>query len=142
MVKTVNLLRQLSIILFLIVFVLVYAYMPVMVTLSPDGHFEIHKESFFYYGAGSFLIINIITRIITNFFLTRLISWKGEETASWFLALPLIINIYLIFIAGFLGVLNNPVHILAGSYSYLNFLGPTLFLLWVLGLIYFSISKK
>ena len=142
MIKTVNLLRFLSIILFLIAFSFIYAYMPVMVRLNPGSTLEIHKENFFYYGAGLFLIINIISRIISIFFTPRIVISRGEEAAAWFSALPFVINLYMVFIIGFLGALNNSSHILAESYSYLNFLGPAIFFLWICGLIYFIVLKK
>ena len=44
-----------------------------------------------------------------------------------------IINIYISLLVGFVGVINNPNHVSALDYSYLNFFGPVLLVVWVIG---------
>jgi hypothetical protein len=66
----------------------------------------------------------------------------GELSAGWFAALPVVVNFYICFLVGFLGVLNNPSNIQFSSYEYLNYLGPILLLVWGILIIYFMSTKK
>ena len=58
------------------------------------------------------------------------------------ISLIFILNIYLTLLAGFIGVWNNSSHISPSNYSYLNFLGPGLLIIWLGGLIFLVVKKK
>ncbi len=142
MVKTMNLVRILSILFFLIVFSFVYAFMPIQVKLFPESNWMIHKEQFFYYGFGLFFIINAVTWLLQKLSMGQLEETRGEVPAAWLGGLPFVLNISYTMLAGFLGVLNNPAHISPANYAYLNYLVPILIVGWIGGFIYLMLGKK
>ena len=143
MVKTVKFLRVLSVILFLGVLALVYAYLPVEVQLSEEkGQLFMHKETFFYYAIGVFLIINLFSALFI-YLLTPLVMLRGgEEAVAWLTGFGFVLNIYLVLLTGFVGVLNNQAHVSVGGFAYLNYLGPILILGWIIGIFYLLKSSK
>jgi hypothetical protein len=143
MVKVVGIVRVMSVILFLIALGLVYAYLPVMVKVWPgDGGILLHKEYFFYYTVAIFFVLNLFTWGLIQ--LSRpLLSLKGsEEFSAWFESIRVILNIYLTLLLAFIGVINNPLHVSAEGFAYLNFVGPVLLLIWFIGIFYLSFKKK
>lgn len=143
MTKAVNLLRVLSIIFFLVAFVLIYAFMPIMVELgSEEMSLNMHRENFFYYGLATFLGINILVAVLLRMLEAWFASIGNELVETWVLGLHVVINVYLTLIVGYIGVLNNTATMLASTYAYLNFIGPTLIFLWIFGLIYLVVKKK
>jgi drug/metabolite transporter (DMT)-like permease len=143
MVKTINFVRLLTIILFVAILAMVYAYLPVQVQLIPSDQLTVvHREYFFYGVAGFFLLVNIIIWFLLKMVTPEMELKKGEELAAWFNGLPIVINLSIIFLIGFIGVMNNSNHIKASSYAYLNFLVPVLILIWIVGFIYFLLKKN
>ena len=142
MIKTVNFIRILSILLFLVAFVFIYAFMPVMVNLLPDSDLLIHREEFFYYGISAFFVINVLSWILVKTFTPMIYLQKGEETAAWFSAISVVINVCLCMIGGFLAVLNTDGRIPLSNYSYLNYLIVILIIVWVVGFSFLYTRKK
>lgn len=138
MIKAVKVLNITSTGLFTIILVLIYAYLPISVDLNIDGVGNIHKQRFFYYAASAFVVVNILLRVILN------LGFKSasENLFAWLMSLIFIMNLYLTFIVGFVGVWNNSTHISPGNYSYLNYLGPFFIIIWVGGLIFLVVKKK
>ncbi len=138
MIKAVKFLNLISVFLFIIVLVLIYAYLPISVDLNIDGIENIHKHRFFYYSGAAFLITNILLRVILN------LGFKSvsENVLAWMTSLIFIMNVYLTFLIGFVGVLNNSTHISPSNYAYLNFLGPFFILIWVGGLIFLVVKRR
>tara|TARA_B100000609_G_scaffold188723_1_gene175132 strand:+ start:382 stop:801 length:420 start_codon:yes stop_codon:yes gene_type:complete len=139
MLKVVNLTKFFSGILFLFILLLVYAYMPIMVKLDPEATTQVHKENFFYFGLALFTALNTLILFAQSMINKRL---KGEVLQSWIGGFTFVFNLYLTFLIGFLGVLNNPSHIEASSYAYLNWLGPFMIFSWFIGLIFILLKKK
>ena len=137
MIKAVKVFNSISVLLFSAVLLLVYAYLPIMVELKVEGIKDVHKQTFFYYAFGSFVIVNIILRVGIFF------GSRGLNTnlAAWIRSILFIVNFYLASMIGFIGVLNNTTHINPISYSYLNFLGPIFLVIWIIGLIFFIFKK-
>lgn len=140
MVKVVNFLKFLSITLFLGILLLVYAYLPIQVNLetSTDG-LQLHKETFFYYTITGFVVINIVLLAFQKLNEKRLV---GEPLKAWMSGLGFVVNIYLTLIIGFIGVINNATHLDPAGFAYLNYLGPFLLVVWVVGLFYLLFSKS
>ncbi len=138
MIKAVKILNLVSVFLFTVVLVLIYAYLPISVDLNIDGIENIHKHRFFYYSGAAFLIVNILVRVILN------LGFKSisENVLAWMMSLIFIMNIYLTFIIGFVGVWNNSTHISPTNYAYLNFLGPFFIIVWVVGLIFLVVKRR
>lgn len=140
MLRVVNFLKLLSIILFLIILLLVYAYLPVMVKLEPEstGGLEIHRENFFYYTVGFFVVINVLLLAIQKLSENKI---PTEGAKAWSRGAAFVINIYLTLLVGFIGVINNSAHLDASGFTYLNYFGPFLIFSWVVGLIYMLVKK-
>ncbi|MEQ6168647.1 MULTISPECIES: hypothetical protein [unclassified Ekhidna] len=138
MIKAIKVLNRISVLLFSAIFLLVYAYLPIAVDLGIEEVGQLHKQNFFYYFFGAFMIINILLRVTTNLGTKNL----KEEISSWIRSIVFIVNFYLTTMVGFIGVLNNTNHINPESYAYLSYLGPTLLVIWVIGLIFLLLKNK
>ena len=138
MIKAVKVLNTLSIIFFMAILLLVYAYLPIMVDVNVEGLKDIHKQTFFYYIVGGFVVVNIILRLIRSLGAKHL----PTEPQAWLSAIIFVINFNITLLVGFIGVWNNPTHIDPSSYGYLNYLGPVFIIIWVVGLIFLFFKKK
>lgn len=138
MIKAVKILNLTSVFLFTVVLIFIYAYLPISVDLNIEGIENIHKHRFFYYSIAIFLIINILVRVILN------LSFKtvSENVLAWLTSFIFIMNVYITFLIGFVGVWNNSTHISPSNYSYLNFLGPIFIIIWVGGLIFLVVKRR
>jgi hypothetical protein len=114
-----------------------------MVQLTPThNEFVIHRTYFFYFGAGIFLIVNMLVWFLLKLLIPKVTQKFGELSAGWIAGLPSVINIYLAMLIGFIGVINNPNDIPMTSYEYLNYLGPIMLITWVLVAFYLIGTKK
>ncbi|WP_436516470.1 hypothetical protein [Ekhidna sp. To15] len=138
MIKAIKVFNSISVLLFSVILLLVYAYLPIMVDMNIEGVKDLHKQTFFFYAFGSFIVINIIIRMGATLGSRNL----KEDLAAWIRAILFIVNFYLASMVGFIGVINNTGHINPSSFAYLNFLGPLFLLIWVIGLIFFISKKK
>lgn len=138
MIKAIKVFNSVSVLLFSVILLLVYAYLPIMVDFNMEGVKDMHKQTFFYYAFGSFVIINIIIRLGVTLGSRNL----PEDLAAWIRVILFIVNFYLASMIGFIGVINNTGHINPSSFAYLNYLGPIFLLIWIGGLIFFIIKKK
>ncbi|MFY0600643.1 MAG: hypothetical protein JXR03_13305 [Cyclobacteriaceae bacterium] len=140
MVKAVNSLKILSLLVLLVTLLFVYAFLPVMVNLNPDvSGWSLHKEYFFYVVVGASLILNIFL-IFAERTLSSIIS--SEEINAWIKGFSFVLNLYFSFLIGYVAVINNQNHFQSGSYAYLNYLGPILVLVWIIGLIFLSLKRN
>ncbi|WP_421765370.1 hypothetical protein [Ekhidna sp.] len=138
MIKAIKVFNSISVLLFSVILLLVYAYLPIMVDMNIAGVKDLHKQTFFFYAFGSFVVINILIRIGASLGSRNL----SEDLAAWVRAILFIVNFYLASMVGFIGVINNTGHINPSSFGYLNYLGPVFLIIWVIGLIFFIIKKK
>ena len=139
MLRVVDFLKVLSIILFLGILLLVYAYLPIMVKLELEkGALELNKETFFYYAIGGFVVINILMLYIQKWLEPKIVGYYAK---AWARGAAFVVNIYVTLIIGFIGVINNTNHLDPAGFSYLNYFGPVIIFSWVIGLIYFVIKK-
>ena len=137
MIKTVKVLNLFSTLLFAIVLLLVYAYLPINVDLNVEGWHPVHKQDFFYQLLTIFLGINILLRVVIFYGLKHL----KVLLLSWVSGLIFVMNFYFTLLAGFIGVWNNPTHISPSSYDYLNIIGPFFLIIWLAGLIFLLFKK-
>tara|TARA_S200000501_G_scaffold102378_1_gene95903 strand:+ start:1609 stop:2049 length:441 start_codon:yes stop_codon:yes gene_type:complete len=143
MLKAVNFVRLLSIIIFLGTLSVVYAYLDPVVIFSLKADMPtMHRTYFFYLGSLLFLVINILLWLLIKIIAPLIVQKFGLLLAGWFAALPVVVNFYICFLIGFLGVLNNTSSLELSNYVYLNFLGPILLLIWMALAIYFMSTKK
>lgn len=140
MLKVVNFLKLLSIVLFLAILLLVYAYLPIMVKLDPEqGVLQLHKETFFYLAVSAFVTVNLVFLGFQRLFEKQM---SREVLKAWVRGLAFVVNLYLTFITGFIGVINNPQHLKAEGFAYLNYLGPFLLICWLAGLFYLVFTRR
>ncbi|MEM0939434.1 MAG: hypothetical protein AAGI25_06550 [Bacteroidota bacterium] len=137
MIKAFKVLTVFSTLLFAAILLLVYAYLPISVDLNIEGLASIHKQTLFYQVLVVFIAVNILLRLIIN---QGFKSWHGS-TKAWLSLLIFIVNFYLTLLIGFVGVWNNSTHISPSSYNYLNFIGPVLLVVWLIGLIFLVFKK-
>ena len=134
MIKAVGIVRFLSLVLFLGGTGLVYAYLSPQVELSMGAEaWVVTRDTFFYVALGTFVLINIALRVLSQNVRKNLGRDWQDKTLAWFLAIVPIVNIYITLLIGFVGVINNPTHVSTTSFAYLNFFGPLLILVWVIG---------
>ncbi len=136
MLKAVNVLNRISVILFVIVLLTCYAYMPISINMILDELGNLHKQTFFYYSVSSFLGINLLIRIIIHYGTGSL----DEKLQAWISSLVFIFNIYQIFMIIYIAVWNNQGHIDPSYFSGFTLIGPILILVWTIGI--FLIMKK
>lgn len=137
MIKAIKVLNVFSILLFAAILLLVYAYLPISVDLNVKGISGIHKQTLFYQILGAFVVINVLLRLIINLGFRSLMPIRR----AWVTGLIFIVNFYFVLLVGFVGVWNNSTHIAPEGYAYLNFIGPILLIVWVLGLIFLAFRK-
>ncbi|MEQ8906838.1 hypothetical protein [Ekhidna sp.] len=138
MIKATKVLNSLSIIFFMAILLLVYAYLPIMVDLNVEELKDFHKQTFFYYTVGGFVVVNVILKLVTSLGA----KYLPKEPQAWLNAIIFVINFNITLIVGFIGVWNNPAHIEPESFAYLNYMGPILIIIWVIGLIFLYFKKK
>jgi len=138
MIKVVNVLNTFSAILFAIVLLTVYAYLPISIDLNIEGMSNMHKQDFFYNSIGIFVGINVLMRLVINIGFKHL----ANVLQAWFRLFIFIINVYFTLMIGFIGVWNNATSITPSTYSYLNYIGPFLLVVWIIGLIFLVIKKR
>ena len=143
MLKAVNFVRLLSIAFFLGTLSVVYAYLDPAVSFSVETDMPtMHRTYFFYLISLIFLIINIILWLFIKIMSPKISQRFGLLSAGWVAALPVVVNFYICFLIGFLGVLNNASSLQLSNYTYLNYLGPILLMIWTGLAIYFMSTKK
>lgn len=140
MEKAINVLKVISAFVFLAVLLFVYSLLPVMTSLVPDdASWSVHREYFFYGALIFFLVLNIFL-IALERMIRPLIS--REQVRAWVKGLAVVLNFYLACMIGSVGVLNNANDFQPGSYGYLNYIGPVLVVMWIVGLIFIGLNKS
>ena len=137
MINAIKVLNVFSTLLFAAVLLLVYAYLPISVDLNVEGFSAVHKQTLFYQLLVAFIVLNVLLRFVLNLGLQR---WEGVRK-SWATGLIFIVNFYFTLVVGFIGVWNNSTHVSPEGYGYLNYIGPFLVVVWLLGLVFFALRK-
>ncbi|MEQ9424901.1 MAG: DUF1648 domain-containing protein [Cyclobacteriaceae bacterium] len=149
MSKVFQLLRIGSSILLIIVLLFVYANLPEQVAVhannSGSASSFLSKNDFFYFTLLAFIGLNLLVfgggkmleQLPVNAakFLFASESFK-ENILAWWTSFSSIINLFLIFIIGFIGVFNSSDDQLISSYAYLAYVGQFLIIIWLITLIY------
>ncbi|MFT5642398.1 MAG: hypothetical protein ACI9A7_002507 [Cyclobacteriaceae bacterium] len=139
MLRVLNLVKVVSAFIFLGILLLVYAYLPVMVEITPDQSLpKVQKEDWFYYAIAIFLMVNLFLFIIQK--MTEPLI-EREDIKAMLRGFAFVINFYMTCLIGFVGVINNTTSVSLSSYAYLNFIGPVFIVGWIVGLIVVINSK-
>jgi heme/copper-type cytochrome/quinol oxidase subunit 2 len=140
-----------SILLFLTVLLLVYAFLIDRANVQMQN-WGIRSEEelrswFFYVSMGVFLLTNIVLYLLYNTLKRNnrhqpdLTKWRmNTEISTWLLGLAGAINLFYISVMGFFGLLNNSEDLNLNDYTLLLYLGPLAILL-LLVLLPLRLSK-
>jgi hypothetical protein len=138
MIKAVKVLNRISTILFVIVLLTTYAYLPISVNINVEEIGDLHKQRFFYYVVVAFISVNLLIRVILHFGIKTL----SENFQAWITSLICIFNMYLSFLIVYIGVWNNQGHINPSIFSTFTLFGPILMIIWIFGVIFLFVKKS
>ncbi len=140
-------------ILFVIILLYVYAYLPESVVWNPSGQTTLQtltRDSFFYLA----LILFVLTNVACFIFAKMLDLFKGsaslvsknrilqESFITWFSGLAVVINLFFIASIVFIGLTNNLDEQQLSYFYFLTFLAPVLFSICLIWLVIILIRKK
>lgn len=147
-----------SIFLFLVILLWVYAYLPAQVGVmaNPGGAADtfISKNIFFYLSIGMFLLVNGVLFVMHKMLMPAslhayrrnpVLSPKEAlraDLASWMFGFAAALNIFFILGIYFLSVFNNPEGLELAYYGVLVFAGPVLIIGMLLVLVYLFFKKR
>lgn len=148
----------LSMFIFFVTLLYVYAYLPGMVGIhaGPQGNADqfIDRSTFFYVCVGLFIITNmslyVLKRLLQAIWLRNSATASTtparmsmrEDVANWLLGFAAAINIFFVLILVYLAIFNNSEDMNQGMYSPLVYGGPVLIVIFFLVLIYIFAKKR
>lgn len=136
---------NISIVIFLIALLLVYAFLPdpLGIVFDKNGStvHEISKGAFFYSTLFVFVVIQIIVILFKRGSEIKL-NIKRPYLNTWFQGFHLTVNLFIILMMMFIGLANNAIDYSYGSIHFLVYLAPMIVLLWLVMLPVFIINKK
>ena len=134
-----------SIIVFLVALLIVYAFLPdpIGILFNENGLaiYEMSKDTFFY----SVLFLFVISQIILILFKRGVMfktKLKFSNIITWFLGFHLSINLFIILMLAFIGLANNAVDYTFSSIQFISYLAPLLVIVWLVMLPVFLLLKK
>ncbi|MBR9997967.1 MAG: hypothetical protein KFF73_03305 [Cyclobacteriaceae bacterium] len=137
MIKILRVFTTFSIIVFLAVLLVVYAFLPdpagIVFTDKGNVIYEISRNTFFYMFAGGFLLFQL-----TFFLFNTLVSKNRFKTAgryglaAWFRGMFLAVNIFFILLILFYGFANNAISYSYSSVLFMGIAGPVILVIWLL----------
>ncbi len=132
MSKVLKVIKFLSMIIFLIIILTVYAKLPEN-TMLFIGDLMTTKQAFFYITLIMFFIINFLFAALGWLYSkSKTNKLKQKQLREWLVSLPVAINFYIIFIVAYIGELNDRAAGGADSFYYLLYLGPLLIVVWLI----------
>lgn len=144
-----------SVLFFLMMFLMVYSYMPEQVGLSIDDKGEIlnkiSRENFFYISLGVFVVSNLGLYALSR--LLEMMPRGGSSLLSnttaviklnnWVISFSLALNICYILLITFLGMFNNLSSFRFADYTIiLIYLIPVIILLWLMVLAFLLLKRS
>jgi hypothetical protein len=137
MIKFLRVFTSFSIIVFLIVLLAVYAYLPepVGIFFSEKGKIinEISRNTFFYLSAGGFILIQLIFYLFKKLVVKNGSFSKGRNgLEAWFRGMFLAVNIFLILMILYFGFANNTMDFSYTSILLFAIAGPVILVIWFL----------
>lgn len=147
MIRIIRVFTTFSILLFLIILLIVYAFLPdpvgIMFSNSGEKLYTISRNVFFYSLLGSFFLVQLTFYLFRIYVLNNWLKNSEKQNLSvWFRGMFLTVNIFFILMVIFLGLANNAIDYTYKSILNLAFAGPVLLLIWLLLLPVFFIRSK
>lgn len=142
---------KISIAVFTVVFLYVYAYLGVKVGINYNEYGvitdSISKEQFFYFGIALFAIMNILLWSIGKVFLKSnaadrdwLFDFK-DKVKAWVISFAAAINIFLITVLAYIFMVNMQDGLSADRHGWVIYVGLTFVLLWA-ALFFVLLAQK
>lgn len=156
MIKFLKLFQILSILFFLPLLLIVYAYLPEQVILTADhiGYLNlISKETFFYAVLFLFVITNALCislgRALKQLPARQSVSGSAvfynmeskNGIIAWLKSFCIILNTLFIFGLVYIGMLNNEEAIKGTNYNFFFYTGPILVLIWLLLFVFIILRR-
>lgn len=143
--KFLKFFTNISIVLFLVVLLLVYAFLPDPLGIIFDKKgatmHEMSKETFFYSTLFIFVIIQVVLILFKKGSGLK-IRIRDAYFNTWLQGFHLSINLFVILMLMFIGLANNAVDYSYGSIQFLVYLAPLIVILWLLVLPVMILFKK
>jgi hypothetical protein len=157
--RFIKLIQIISVVIFLGVLIIVYAYLPQEVGFSQDRSglliHQISKEYFFYGMLTMFVISNVLciglgkalehlpTRTATSGGGTVHFNAATKNAViGWIKSFSFILNAVFIFGLMYIGILNNIESIKINNFGFFLFVGPVLVVIWLLMLVFILLRPK
>jgi len=147
MFKIISVFFSASIVLFLAVLMIVYAFMPesagILFNDKGDRIQEISRDTFFYATLIGFVLFQLLFYLfIVNVLNKKFNTSKKINMSIWFKGMFLAINFFFILMLIFIGLANNAIDYTFTSIEYISFLGPGLIVVWLLIFPIFYFKSK
>lgn len=134
-----------SIIVFLVTLIVVYAFLPDPAgILFNENGLTIHetpKNTFFYSALFLFVISQIILILFKRGVMFKM-KLKFSNIITWFQGFHLSVNLFIILMLTFIGLANNAVDYTFSSIQFISYLAPLLVIAWLVTLPIFLLLKK
>ena len=142
--------RNLSIIIFLVMLLATYAYLPRKTGLlfEENGrlYFTITKHTFFYGFLGLFLLVQVIFYSLQKFLLQlhtrKSTPYNSQRFTDWIRCFNGVINIFIILVCLFIGLANNPDLFTFKKIIPLLYLGVVMILACLIWLLFILIGQR
>jgi hypothetical protein len=146
MSKILKFFTTISIILFLAVIVIVYAFVPDPCGLlfSDNGSilYSLPINTFFYSSLFIFMIIQILLMVFDKIFLSGSKQTNSVKLETWFQGMRLSINLFIILLLIFIGLANNAVDYSYSSIHLIIYFASLIIVIWFLTLPFFIFHTK
>jgi hypothetical protein len=144
--KVLKFFTTVSILLFLVAILIVYAFLPDPSGLLFDetGHriIEISKNVFFYSSLFIFVAIQVLYIVFHHTILKPKEGAADLDMTTWIQGMIFAVNLFIILTIVFIGLANNAVDYSFSSIRFLAFLAPSIVVLWLLTLPFFLFLRK
>ncbi|WPP52345.1 hypothetical protein [Catalinimonas niigatensis] len=138
---------------YFVALMLSYAYLPERVGIQTDDEGVVNefidRETFFYFGVGIFIVVNLLGSILLSVlngipdssgFYFRSEEFK-ENITSWFSAFVAIINIFLICAVAYIAIFNNQGASGSFQFNWLIYVAPLFFVINLVWLVMIMIRR-
>jgi hypothetical protein len=136
---------NISIVIFLLALLLVYAFLPDPLGILFDKNgsivYDISKGAFFYTALFMYVIIQIILILFKRESGIKL-NVQRPYLKTWFQGFHLAVNMFIILMLLFVGLANNAVDYSYGSIMFLVYLAPLIVVVWLVVLPVLIILKR
>lgn len=138
MFNAVKVVRLITTIVFLIVLLTGYAYLPLTLDINIEGFGRVGRDIFFYSAVGLYVLLNLITYFL-RFYADRVGMTQYRRLHIHALAPVLYFSMTLL--VGYLTVVNNAQDIDPQTFNYLNYLSFGLIILWFFSFLFVSFKR-